>query len=91
MNTFQVSTEGLSNVHRLKRGDNGRFDDGDLATILQDATKNRAAAFGARGVPEVLRVIEIMGIEQERSWGTCSVSVARTVIFRLLLTIYFSA
>ncbi|KAF8907810.1 heme peroxidase [Mucidula mucida] len=64
----------------LKRGDNGRFDDGDLATILQDATKNRAAAFGARGVPEVLRVIEIMGIEQERSWGTCSLNEFRKFI-----------
>ena len=33
-----------------------------------------AGAFGARGTPKVLRAIEILGIEQSRSWGACSVS-----------------
>jgi len=56
----------------LKR-ENGRFKDEDLAKVLHDATEARAGAFGARGIPECLRVIEMMGIEQSRSWGTCSV------------------
>lgn len=59
---------------RLQRDDNGCFNDGDLAKILQDATQWPAGAFKARGTPEVLRVIEMMGIEQSREWGTCSVS-----------------
>jgi linoleate 10R-lipoxygenase len=60
----------------LKRGKDGRFNDRDLAEILQNATERPAGAFGARGVPEVLRVIEVLGIEQARSWGTCSVRLA---------------
>lgn len=46
----------------------------DLAKILLDATESPASAFKARGIPDVLRVIEILGIMQSRSWGTCSVS-----------------
>ena len=57
----------------LKRRPDGRFKDDDLARIIQDATENRAGAFKARGTPEALRVIEILGIEQGRAWGTCSV------------------
>jgi hypothetical protein len=49
---------------------------GDLARILQDATENVAGAFGARGVPEAMRIIELIAIEQAREWGTCSVSRA---------------
>ena len=59
---------------RFKRDEDGCFDDNVLAKILQDATQWPAGAFKARGTPEVLRVIEMMGIEQSREWGTCSVS-----------------
>jgi linoleate 10R-lipoxygenase len=61
----------------LKRDGKGRFNDADLAKILQDATEWRAREFGARGTPEVLRVIEIMGMKQARSWGTCSLNEFR--------------
>jgi len=59
----------------LTRSEGGRFSDSELANILQNATEWSAGAFQARGSPQVLRVIEILGIEQARSWGTCSVSV----------------
>jgi hypothetical protein len=65
----------LTMGHRsLKRDGNGKFHDGALAEILQNATEWSAAAFQARGTPEVLRVVEILSIEQGREWGTCSVS-----------------
>ncbi len=51
----------------------GRFKDADLAKILQKATAAPASAFKARGSPEVLRVIEVMGIVQGRTWGVCTV------------------
>ena len=58
----------------LKRStENGRFDAGALAKILQDATDASASAFKARGIPEAMRVVEIMGIEQARRWGACTV------------------
>ncbi|KAK0469796.1 heme peroxidase [Desarmillaria tabescens] len=66
--------------HDLKRGNDGRFKDEDLAKLLQDATSNRAGAFKARGIPEALRVVEVLGINQARSWGTCSLNEFRKFI-----------
>ena len=60
-------------LHRIKRDESGRFNDADIARILQDATEAPASAFKARGIPEVLRVVELLGIEQGRAWGTCTV------------------
>ena len=53
----------------------GAFCTEELAEILQAATQASASAFKARGIPEVLRVIEILGIEEARQWGTCTVSI----------------
>jgi linoleate 10R-lipoxygenase len=58
----------------LVRGSDGRFADADLAKILQDATESPASAFKARGTPAYMRVVEVMGIEASRAWGTCTVS-----------------
>lgn len=51
-----------------------RHSDDILAKALQDATTTPAAAFKARGVPHVMRVIEILGIEQARIWGCCTLN-----------------
>ncbi|KAF7368716.1 hypothetical protein MVEN_00196300 [Mycena venus] len=59
---------------KLKRNPDGRFKDSDLARILHNATSWRAGAYKARGVPEVLRVVEVLSIEQARRWGTCSMN-----------------
>ncbi|KAJ6448679.1 hypothetical protein C8R47DRAFT_1230929 [Mycena vitilis] len=56
----------------LHRGADGRFKDSDVAEILYDSTSWCVGAYKARGIPEVLRVIEVLGIEQARRWGTCS-------------------
>ncbi|KAJ7621147.1 heme peroxidase [Roridomyces roridus] len=58
----------------LKRGPDGRFKDADLANILHNATSWRAGAYKARGIPEALRVIEVLGINQARKWGACSMN-----------------
>ncbi|KAH9033668.1 hypothetical protein EDB84DRAFT_1596280 [Lactarius hengduanensis] len=50
----------------LKRSANGRFADADVARILQNATAAPAHAFAARGTPEVLHVVELLGTEQGR-------------------------
>ncbi|KAF7303748.1 hypothetical protein MIND_00604400 [Mycena indigotica] len=59
---------------KLERRPDGRFQDSDLAQILQDSTSWRAGSYKARGIPKVLRVIEVLGIEQARRWGTCSMN-----------------
>ena len=55
----------------------GAFKTADLAALIQSATNASASAFKARGIPAVLRVVEIMGIEQARSWGACTVCSVR--------------
>ncbi|KLO17167.1 heme peroxidase [Schizopora paradoxa] len=55
----------------------GRFNDSDLAAILVKAADAPASTFKARGIPEVLRVVEVMGIETARRWGTCSLNEFR--------------
>ncbi|KAF9219282.1 heme peroxidase [Gyrodon lividus] len=62
----------------LQRGPDGSFADQDLARILQDATEQRAGAFRARGCPAVMRVIEILAIEQGRKWGACTLNEFRS-------------
>lgn len=54
---------------RLKRGDDGKFSDDDIANILQTATETPACSYGSRGTPECMKVIEVMGLEQARKWG----------------------
>ncbi|KAG8939990.1 hypothetical protein FRC04_005695 [Tulasnella sp. 424] len=60
-----------------QRQADGSFKDEDLAKILLDATEQPASAFKARGTPHVMRIIEIMGIQQNRDWGTCSLNEFR--------------
>lgn len=78
MGIRRVSQAVCGQVHavdhsdRLSR-DGDRFKDEDLAKILQGATNQVAGAFKARGIPERMRVVEVLGIMQSRAWGTCSV------------------
>lgn len=52
----------------LKRGADGKFDDGDLAKIMTDGIEQVSGAFGARNIPKCLRAISMLGIEQARAW-----------------------
>ncbi|KAG6817060.1 hypothetical protein H0H87_000238 [Tephrocybe sp. NHM501043] len=61
----------------LKRGPDGKFNDDDLARIVHDATDHPAGAFRGRGTPSVLRVVEILSIEQSRAWGVCTMNEFR--------------
>ncbi|CAE6439322.1 unnamed protein product [Rhizoctonia solani] len=65
------------NFGGIVRGDKGRFDDNDIAKLLHNATEDPACRYGARGTPEALKVIEIVGIEQARRWGVCTMNEFR--------------
>ena len=65
------------NFLSLVRGNDGKFSDDDLARILQGATSNAASPFRARGTPASLRLVEIMGMEQARAWGLCTMNEFR--------------
>ncbi|CCM06203.1 uncharacterized protein FIBRA_08446 [Fibroporia radiculosa] len=64
-------------IDNLTRGPDGRYNDADLAKILHDATEAPACAFGARRTPEVFRVIEVLAMQQARTWGACSLNEFR--------------
>jgi len=61
----------------LERGKDGSFSSEGIAKLLIDATEDRAGAYGARRIPEVMKVIEVMGIQQARAWGSCSMNEFR--------------
>ncbi|KAH9967528.1 linoleate diol synthase [Russula dissimulans] len=61
----------------LKRGEDGRFKDSDLAAIIKNGIEHPAATFGARGTPHIMKVHEVMGIEANRRWGVCSLNEFR--------------
>ncbi|KAF9251277.1 hypothetical protein CBS147339_5695 [Penicillium roqueforti] len=62
---------------RLKRDENGYFDDGELVNILTHATEDVASSFGPRNVPKAMRSIEILGIEASRRWNVGSLNEFR--------------
>ncbi|RXW15244.1 hypothetical protein EST38_g10604 [Candolleomyces aberdarensis] len=61
----------------LSRGPDGKFNSDDLARILQDATESPAGQYRARGTPAVLKPIEMLGINQARRWGVCTMNEFR--------------
>ncbi|KAK5321703.1 hypothetical protein LTR93_005941 [Exophiala xenobiotica] len=61
----------------LKRSPDGKFDDGDLAKIMQAGVEEVAGAFGARNIPKCLRAITVLGIMQGRSWNLCTLNEYR--------------
>ncbi|KAG9016734.1 hypothetical protein FRB90_002336 [Tulasnella sp. 427] len=64
----------------LTRQSDGSFPDAGLAKILQNATLMPAGAFGARRTPHVLKIVEVMSIEHNREWGTCTLNAFRSFL-----------
>jgi Animal haem peroxidase len=61
----------------LKRNAQGTFNDEEMVSILADSTRDVAGAFGPKNVPLVMRLIDIMGIEQARKWNVCTLNEFR--------------
>ncbi|GAA6048556.1 hypothetical protein JCM3770_006551 [Rhodotorula araucariae] len=62
----------------LKRGADGRFNDDDLCRVITEATDEVAGAFGAQGVPAIMRIIDVLGITQSRNdWAVCTMNEFR--------------
>lgn len=61
----------------MTRGPDGKFDDDALAKILLDATGEPAGSYGAQSTPARLRGVEIMGLQQARAWGVCTMNEFR--------------
>ncbi|KAF2036661.1 heme peroxidase [Setomelanomma holmii] len=79
---FQISQTpsdpGQRTLGGLQRNARGYFEDVELVRILTEAGEDVAASFGARQIPVALKVIEVLGIEQARSWGVASLNEMRS-------------
>lgn len=64
-------------IENLKRLPDGKFDDDDLVRLLTESVEDVAGCFGARNVPHVMKLIEIMGMEQCRKWKVASLNEFR--------------
>ncbi|PVI05849.1 hypothetical protein DM02DRAFT_53467 [Periconia macrospinosa] len=53
----------------LKRNEDGTLPDQPLVDMLVSSIKDCANSFGPNRVPPVMRAIEVLGIEQSRSWN----------------------
>ncbi|EGC43242.1 fatty acid oxygenase [Histoplasma capsulatum var. duboisii H88] len=62
---------------KLARGSNGLFNDDDLANILTESIEDCAGPFGTSQIPAVFRAVEILGINQARSWRLSSLNEFR--------------
>ena len=61
----------------LQRGEDGKLSDDALVEILADSIEDVAGSFGANRVPAILRSVEILGIQQARSWNLASLNEFR--------------
>ncbi|MCJ1351753.1 MAG: hypothetical protein MMC33_001737 [Icmadophila ericetorum] len=61
----------------FKRTANGSYADADILKCLVEGTEDIAGAFGAQNVPTVLKLVEVMGIEQARDWQVATLNELR--------------
>lgn len=61
----------------LKRNKDHKYEDDDLVRILKEGTEDCANAFGARMIPRIMRSIDILGMQQARSWNLASLNELR--------------
>ncbi|KAF4310263.1 Cytochrome P450 [Botryosphaeria dothidea] len=64
----------------LKRGADGKYADDDLVKILTESIEDcaeKTGSFGANNVPKALRAVEILGMNQARKWGLCTLNEFR--------------
>lgn len=54
-----------------------RFNDDELAEILQSSISDVAGSFGANKIPKIMRSVEILGIIQSRAWNVATLNEFR--------------
>ncbi|SRR6266576_154510 len=62
---------------RLRRNDQQRFEDNDLADLLFNAIEEKAGSPGGRSVPDWAREQEIKKLEQARETNVCTLNEFR--------------
>lgn len=65
------------NFAGLERKEDGSLPDQELVDILTSSVEDCANSFGPNRVPAVFRAIEVLGIEQARSWNLGSLNEFR--------------
>ena len=61
----------------LQRSADGSLDDDALVNILADGVEDLSGAFGSTNVPAIFKAIEVLGIQQARSWNLATLNEFR--------------
>ena len=81
LRTWQIDMEAVEPGQRvfggIQRTASGAFRDSDLVNILTEATEDVACAFGPRQVPVVMRLVEVLGMQQARQWKVATLNEFR--------------
>ena len=67
----------FENLERTGENKDGPFADEALAEIWTASVKDCAGAYGANHVPEVMKMVEVLGIKQTRAWNLASLNEFR--------------
>ena len=62
---------------KLNRQPDGTFKDEDLTEIMMSSVDDCANAFGPQQVPAVMKAVEVLGIQQARSWNLATLNEFR--------------
>lgn len=62
---------------KLTRQPDGTYKDEDLAEILVSSVDDCANAFGPQQIPAVLKAVEVLGMQQARSWNLATLNEFR--------------
>lgn len=63
--------------NKMKRGEDGTFNDDELVEEITSSIEDCAGAFGANTIPKALRAISVLGMKQARKWECCSLNEFR--------------
>lgn len=68
------------NFTGLKRGEDGKYSDDELVSIITESVEDVAGAFGANHIPKVMKSIDILGMRQARAWELGSLNEFRKYV-----------
>lgn len=75
---FPALKEEQARMHRIKDGPyKGNYEDKDLTELLASSVEDCSNAFGPRQVPTVMKAIEMLGIQQARTWKCATLNEMR--------------
>lgn len=71
------SLDNLDESRYPRRKKTHKFADADLIEVLTAATEDVACSFGPRQIPVVMKLVEVLGMKQARTWNVATLNEFR--------------